>query len=372
MLLRDLILEDTSDAATAAKSQGLDNLGFGRWGKDGKVTHITQNGKLVPYTSPDASSTNNTQKSQQTSTDQSTDQKSPTTDKSNTDSTTKGIGRARTYKVAGLSDVASNVSNTLGENLRVTDLNETLSAVTKHFGRDSAPSVQRGGPGIDFLNQHYGDEDTSAVYDFDKDVIELGKNTVDIPDTPVSEWDDNQINSFKTHVHETIHSTSPRLKPGSTWMNSGLNLSIEEGLTEYIAQGIVDTTIRPHNSKVENTNSGEGYRGFVDGIELMAKYGGLNVDTTFRNPNTNGVRNAVRDAETTMVVSTLKRAGITSDNPLTDKLLSLSRNYLNNDSMMLFDEKISSVFFDINKEFDEGKSLSAEEVGRRLQEILPK
>lgn len=48
MIIRliDLILED-SEAAKQAKSQGLTSMGFGRWGKDGVVTHRTDNGKLV-------------------------------------------------------------------------------------------------------------------------------------------------------------------------------------------------------------------------------------------------------------------------------------------------------------------------------------
>lgn len=42
-------LLDESDASDEAQRLGLDYLEFGRWGKDGKVTHISQNGKLVPF-----------------------------------------------------------------------------------------------------------------------------------------------------------------------------------------------------------------------------------------------------------------------------------------------------------------------------------
>lgn len=48
--LTDLILED-SEAAKQAKSQGLTSMRFGRWGKDGAVTHTTKNGTLVPVKS---------------------------------------------------------------------------------------------------------------------------------------------------------------------------------------------------------------------------------------------------------------------------------------------------------------------------------
>lgn len=39
---------DESEASDEARRLGLDYLKFGRWGKDGKVTHVTKNGKLVP------------------------------------------------------------------------------------------------------------------------------------------------------------------------------------------------------------------------------------------------------------------------------------------------------------------------------------
>jgi len=50
-ILRELIyetLELESQASDAAKKQGLEYMSFGRWGKDGKVTHKTVNGKLQP------------------------------------------------------------------------------------------------------------------------------------------------------------------------------------------------------------------------------------------------------------------------------------------------------------------------------------
>ncbi len=43
-------MDETSQAAKDAKSQGLTNMGFGRWGKDGHVTHKSDNGKLVKFT----------------------------------------------------------------------------------------------------------------------------------------------------------------------------------------------------------------------------------------------------------------------------------------------------------------------------------
>ena len=42
-------MDETSQTAKDAKAQGLTNMGFGRWGKDGKVTHKSDNGKLVKF-----------------------------------------------------------------------------------------------------------------------------------------------------------------------------------------------------------------------------------------------------------------------------------------------------------------------------------
>jgi hypothetical protein len=39
---------DESDASDEAKRLGLTHMGWGRYGKDRKVTHISKNGKLVP------------------------------------------------------------------------------------------------------------------------------------------------------------------------------------------------------------------------------------------------------------------------------------------------------------------------------------
>jgi hypothetical protein len=46
-------LELESQASDAAKQQGLEYMSFGRWGKNGKVTHTTQGGKLVPIKTMD-------------------------------------------------------------------------------------------------------------------------------------------------------------------------------------------------------------------------------------------------------------------------------------------------------------------------------
>ena len=46
-------MDEESKAAQDAKSQGLDYIGFGRYGKDGKMTHKSERGRLVPVKGPE-------------------------------------------------------------------------------------------------------------------------------------------------------------------------------------------------------------------------------------------------------------------------------------------------------------------------------
>jgi hypothetical protein len=69
------ILTEEESAADQAKKMGLTSMGFGRWGKDDKVTHKTTDGKLEPVKQDD------TEKSAKTPQDKKaapTAQKQPT------------------------------------------------------------------------------------------------------------------------------------------------------------------------------------------------------------------------------------------------------------------------------------------------------
>ena len=50
-----ILLLEESQVAKQAKAMGLDYLEFGRYGKNGKMTHKVVNGKLVPATSDEKS-----------------------------------------------------------------------------------------------------------------------------------------------------------------------------------------------------------------------------------------------------------------------------------------------------------------------------
>ena len=80
--LRSILTETfeiDEDAKEDAKQQGLEYMSFGRWGKDGKVTHKSANGKLVPVAiKPDTSNKTTTSITPQTSTNPLTTPKTPT------------------------------------------------------------------------------------------------------------------------------------------------------------------------------------------------------------------------------------------------------------------------------------------------------
>lgn len=61
--LRRVNVRMESKASEDAKKLGLDYMSFGRWGKDGKVTHKTKNGKLVALQPNDAKKATNTEPS---------------------------------------------------------------------------------------------------------------------------------------------------------------------------------------------------------------------------------------------------------------------------------------------------------------------
>lgn len=44
----EFVTEANSQAADQAKKMGLTSMGFGRWGKDGEVTHTTKDGRIQP------------------------------------------------------------------------------------------------------------------------------------------------------------------------------------------------------------------------------------------------------------------------------------------------------------------------------------
>ena len=155
-------------------------------------------------------------------------------------------------------------------------INNVLSSVTNVYNRENAPSITGAGDALEHVEKMHSGK-VLGVYDPAADAIEIDDifSLAEIQGKPTNTWTQDNVNVMSVVVHEAIHSTSNRLtKLG--FYTSGLNIAIEEGLTEYIARGIVtelDCSYWPRNCYVAE----------VEAIELMAHYGELDVNATFNN-----------------------------------------------------------------------------------------
>jgi hypothetical protein len=151
-----------------------------------------------------------------------------------------------------------------------------MSLVTQFYGRTSAPRVKPPDKSFRrYVEQH--NEAPLGVYNRTNDVVELLDEYLKFPTTPISQWTAHDIESFSTRLHETLHSTSKRLK--TNFYKGALNIAIEEGLTEYIASGVTAQLIGEESMQA---NFDRTYIKEVISIELMANYGNLDVDDAFR------------------------------------------------------------------------------------------
>lgn len=134
--LRNILLETPADDA---KRMGLvSKPGFGLYGPPGDdepATHRSMLGRLVQIkqdTTSAKTQPNTQQKQNEPQSTQPAPQQNVTKQKSVVRNSSP-IGRTRVYEVAGLSDMVSGVSNTFGSDGRITNLGETLNAVTRQF-----------------------------------------------------------------------------------------------------------------------------------------------------------------------------------------------------------------------------------------------
>jgi hypothetical protein len=166
--------------------------------------------------------------------------------------------------------------NNQTKNNGIKNIRATMSLVTQFYGRDSAPRVKPPNKSFRrYVEQH--NEVPLGIYNRTEDAIEILDEYLKFPTTPISQWTAHDIESFSTRLHETLHSTSARLK--TKFYKGALNIAIEEGLTEYIASGITAQLIGEESMRA---NFDQTYTKEVYAIELMANYGNLDVDDAFR------------------------------------------------------------------------------------------
>lgn len=373
--LIDIILEDASGEA---ERMGLVRKpGFGLYGPPGDdkpATHKSMLGRLVQLRQDDKSTQSQQPAQQKQDTPAPVQQKTPqqpsVTQQKSVARSTSPIGRTRVYEVTGLSDIVSGVSSTFGEDGKVTNINETLNAVTRAFGRDVAPTPTIGGPTYDMLVEVHGEgikDYVMGFYNRNTDSVEISPLMTQFLDTPISDWTDNQILAFKTYVHEVLHSTNrQRLE---LIASDAMSIAIEEGMTEYIAQGVALGAIESKNSRAQDANSGEGYRGYVDAMEFMVRYGELNVFDLFRNPDPNKIKEIVRRTQNKVVLNTLKEAG--ADEETVDRIFgAIQVAWQDKETILLTDEKFAQAMFQIRQQMEAGTPLSSEEIKELLKNYL--
>lgn len=371
--LRDILLETAADDA---KRMGLvSKPGFGLYGPPGDdkpATHRSMLGRLVQIKQDDQPK--QTAASQKTDTpdqnpQQASDKQSEKPKPQSVSHPTSPIGRTRVYEAQGLSEISSAVGSTFDSSGILTNLNASLEAVSRGLGRETLTPIQTGGTILRASQEFHGSaDDVLGVYSPEEDRIEMAESTPDFMSTPVSEWDDNQILGFKTYTHEVIHSTSPRLRGSnaSDVYNNPLNVTIEEGLTEYLAQGVVIGALESKNPRAHNVNGG-GYSNYVDGVEFMVRYGKLNAGEVFRKSNTQTLRMQMRNSQSVAINSTLDK--VASDETF-NKINVLMQRYWENGFMLSMDEKFAKSMFYIQQESGAGRPPSPQEIDEMLKDYL--
>lgn len=375
--LRDILLETPADDA---KRLGLvSKPGFGLYGPPGDdkpATHKSMLGRLVQLKQDDqpkqpSQKTDTPDKPKQQGTQQTSDKESEKPKPQSVSHPTSPIGRTRVYQAEGLSEISSAVGNTFDSNGKLTSLNASLEAVSRGLGRETLASIQTGGTILRAQQEFFGSaDDLLGIYSPEEDRIEMAESTPDFMSTPVSEWVDEQILGFKTYTHEVIHSTSPRLRgsSASNVYNNALNVTIEEGLTEYLAQGVVIGALESKNPRAHNVNSG-GYSDYVDGVEFMVRYGPLKVSEVFKNSNVETLRMQMNYAQSYAINSTLDAAGV-GDTDTFNKLSVAQQRYWENGYMLLMDQKFSKAMFYIRQEVDAGRAMTKEKIDELLKDYL--
>lgn len=241
--LKACILEATSPS-DQAKQLGLSYMGFGRWGKDGKVTHKTnaQKGTLekVIVKTPVSK-----QKKQEPSLKKQS--KIRPTHKKLVKNLVKNLPPSPTTQ-----DVVQETTTSLGRNTPVTIKTETFLDKLLNAAAQLA-----------------GTPKPLAVYNPKQDAIIFPTETISYP-PDIAKWDASITNQFATTIHEAIHAASLRIKT-SEYKKDKVAQVLEEGLTEAIARSttVMYGKLRSSGNTNVNDYESKAYVSFADAIDLV-------------------------------------------------------------------------------------------------------
>jgi hypothetical protein len=284
MRILDIVLE--SSAAEEAKRLGLvRKKGFGLYGPPGEnepATHMSRGGKLIPKQSsasipaaatPDAPVA------------------PPSSPAPETPSAPARKSRGRTPAPLKLDEVGRAVRATFGPDGKVDDIGKTLSAVTSAYGREKAPPIHVFGPDFDAAwGKRYVNISARAVYCRNPDIIGIDKDMLIFRDKPVDEWTVEETQAFATHIHESIHSARHTALSYGLVRGSRLAVALDEGITQFLTEGIVSETLDNDAQEEEYFNSKHTYPNEVAAIRLMIEYGDFDVQLAMTDNTSEEVR----------------------------------------------------------------------------------
>jgi hypothetical protein len=255
-----------------------------------------------------------------------------------------------------IEEISQRVRNTFTPDGRVGDIQQTLSAVTSHFGREACAPVHLFSPEFYDMSGHppTAFENLAGVYLWLKDIIGLDE---EVPDKPISEYDVYDVRAFKTSVHEALHSSRHRSDSvprdqrspiGDHIKNHKMPTLLDEGMTEYLAREITSTTLSdaPGISEIDWGQHGA-YPRETNAVRFMVEYGNFDVVAAYQNhsyiPNEDGTSGRweyleqAHEANDNAIMEILTRAGITEEELQKAGIISALREAREVDKLLLMD-----------------------------------
>jgi hypothetical protein len=325
MRLIDIILE--SNAVEKAKQMGLvKKPGVALYGPPGDgnpASHKIRGGELTPLKATDPSQGMGQHGAIGSQSD--LEKSTPSGNLSTGDKPTQ---------FSTIEEISQRVRNTFTPDGRVGDIQQTLSAVTSHFGRETCAPVYKFGPEFYTMSGHppITFESMAGVFHFINDIIGL---RTEVPDKPISEYDVYDVKSFQTSVHEALHSSRwfsdsvPRDQRSLIWdhiKNHKMPTLLDEGMTEYLAREITSTTLSdaPGMGMAEIDWEKRGsYPIETDAVRFMVEYGNFDVVAAYQNHSyirgEDGISviweylEQAHEAHDNAIIEILTRVGITEE-----------------------------------------------------------
>jgi hypothetical protein len=245
------------------------------------------------------------------------------------------------------------------------DFNSLAKTVAGLYNRTGKmPSYRPGGKMLQKLNEEYmknrGVEYGAAIYNNEDDSVETDVEYVgSLPSTPVQDWKYQEIYAISTHAHEILHSTSQRIREPSQswWYATAIGISVEEGLTEYLAQAFTNKVLSTYESPEEVPT--DAYTVDVRMIDSLVAADVLDVDAAFTQ-SANDLWNTIYYAQENYIKKELSNL---VPNDMVESTLNIMDNFWQ-DSVLICTHK---QFMDI---IQKSKTQSPEEANTAIRDFV--